>query len=296
MEPAFTQMTVLAPGLLGGSLAIGARQRGLVKRIHVWARRPEVREKCRQQYWCDAAFETPEEAVAGSDLVVICTPVETIHRLARRVAGSLREGAVVTDVGSTKGRLCRLIEAIMPPGRHFVGSHPMAGSEKSGMEFASGTLFETRTCFVTPVETTDPVSVAKIAAFWKALGMEIVTLPPEKHDEIVANISHLPHFTATILCNWLAHGNSDWKGWAGQGLRDTTRVASGSPDMWRAICEENRDEILRALEGFASEFSIMRKALEDRNYDKLFRLFESGKAYRDSMSVKPCKNTELVHG
>ncbi len=288
MEPAFTQMTVLAPGLLSGSLAIGARQRGLVKRIHVWARRPEVREKCRQQYWCDAAFETPEEAVAGSDLIVNCTPVETIHRLARRVAGSLKEGAVVTDVGSTKGRLCQLTHAIMPAGRYFVGSHPMAGSEKSGMEYSRGDLFEKRTCFVTPLEETDPLSARRVAAFWKALGMEIVTLPPAQHDEIVANISHLPHFAATIICNWLSGKNPQWKAWAGPGLRDTTRVAAGSPDMWKAISEENRDEILRALEGFARELSVMRKALEDRRYDDLHRMFESGKLYRESLPGCGC--------
>jgi len=161
MDFAFRQMTVLAPGLLGGSLAIGARDRGLAGRIHVWARRPEVRAKCADTKWCDAVFETPEEAVAGSDLVVICTPVETIHRLARRVAGSLADGAIVTDVGSTKGRLCHLTHAIMPKGRHFVGSHPMAGSEKSGMEYARGDLFEKRSCFVSAIGVTKQPRVSK---------------------------------------------------------------------------------------------------------------------------------------
>ena len=277
-------MTVLAPGLLGGSLAIGARERRLARRINVWARRPEVREKCASKVWCDEVFETPEQAVAGSDFVVLCTPVETIHRLARRIAGSLAQGVIVTDVGSTKGRLCQLSHSIMPQGCHFVGSHPMAGSEKSGMEFARGDLFEKRTCFVTPLPQTNSAAAARVSEFWKGLGMEIVSLSPESHDKIVANISHLPHYAATLLCNWLGRNDPQWKDWAGPGLRDTTRVAAGSPDMWRAISEENRDEILRALDGFATELSLMRKALEDRRFDELHRLFTSGKMYRDSLS------------
>lgn len=285
MDPAFRQLTVLAPGLLGGSLALGARERGLARKINVWARREEVREKCRACGWFDAVFEDPEESVKGSDLVVICTPVETIHRLARRIAGSIPQGAIVTDVGSTKGQLCKLTHAIMPDGTFFVGSHPMAGSEKSGMDFAKGDLFMGRTCFVTPLENTDANSVARVSAFWKALGMDIVNLSPDKHDEIVANISHLPHYVATIICNWLSRNDPQWKAWAGPGLRDTTRVAAGSPEMWRAISEENKVEILRSLDGFQEELTRMRNALENDRYDDLFKLFGSGKAFRETLTA-----------
>ena len=284
MEPAFSQLTVLAPGLLGGSLAIGAREKGIAGRIHVWARRAEVRDKCRACSWCDAAFDTPEEAVKGSDLVVICTPVETIHRLARRVAGSLKAGAIVTDVGSTKGQLCRLTHAIMREGTFFVGSHPMAGSEKSGMEFAKGDLFKGRTCFVTPLEGTDTDAVRRVSAFWRALGMEVVSLSPDEHDTIVANISHLPHYAASVICNWLARNDPKWKTWSGPGLRDTTRVAAGSPEMWRAISEQNKTEILRAMDGFQQEMDRMRNALENDRYDELTELFKSGKAFRESLN------------
>jgi len=284
MDPAFSQLTVLAPGLLGASLAVGAKERKIAARVHVWARRQEIREKCKSACWCDASFDTPEEAVRGSDLVVICTPVETIHRLARRVAGSLKCGAIVTDVGSTKGRLCKLTHAIMPECAYFVGSHPMAGSEKSGMDHACGNLFQGRTCFVTPMAGTNAEAAAKVSVFWKALGMETVTIDPDTHDEIVANISHLPHFAATMICNHLAKKDPKWKAWAGSGLRDTTRVAAGSPDMWRAISEENRGEILRALAGLRSELDEMTKALETGDYDKLHGLFTSGKAYRDTLN------------
>jgi prephenate dehydrogenase len=283
MDSPFRQITVLAPGLLGASLAIGARERGIAQRIHVWARRGEVRERCRAQPWCDAVSDTPEEACAGSDLVVICTPVETIHRLARRVAGCLPPGAIVTDVGSTKGMVCSLSDAVMPEGVFFVGSHPMAGSEKSGMEHARGDLFKGRTCFVTPLDGTNAQAVERVGAFWRALGMELVNIAPGRHDEIVANISHLPHFAATIICNWLAQNDADWKKWAGPGLRDTTRVAAGSPDMWLAISEQNKDGILRALDGFSQELDHMREALAEDRFAELRERFASGKAYRDSL-------------
>jgi len=283
MAFAFKQLTVLAPGLLGASLAIGAKERALAKRVHIWARRAEVRDKCLSQPWCDAVFETPEEACAGSDLVIICTPVETIHRLARRVAGSLMHGAIITDVGSTKGQVCSLSQTVMPDEVHFVGSHPMAGSEKSGMEFARGDLFQDRSCFVTPSGETDPQAVERVSAFWRALGMDVVNIHPDNHDEIVANISHLPHFAATIICNWLARNDPEWKKWAGPGLRDTTRIAAGSPDMWKAISEQNKDEILRALDGFSQELERMRDALAKDRFSELKDLFAGGKVYRDSL-------------
>jgi prephenate dehydrogenase len=283
MEPAFTQLTVLAPGLLGASLAIGARQTGLAKRIHVWARRAEVRDKCAAQSWCDAVFDSPEKAVEGSDLVVICTPVETIHRLARRVVGNLARGAIMTDVGSTKGMVCRYCAADMPEGVSFIGSHPMAGSEKSGMEFASGDLFRGRSCFVTPLADSPGPATLKICAFWRTLGMDVVVLPPDEHDRIVANISHLPHFAATMICNWLSRQDPRWTAWAGQGLKDTTRVAAGSPEMWRAIAEQNKEEILDALAGLALEMTRMRNALENDRYGELHDLFAQGKAYRETL-------------
>ncbi len=283
MSSHFSQITILAPGLLGASLAIGARERELAGRICIWARREEVRAKCAAQPWCDSVADSPEAACEGSDLVVICTPVETIHRLARRVAGTLKAGAIITDVGSTKGQLCRLSHAVMPEGVHFVGSHPMAGSEKSGMEYARGDLFRKRSCFVTPLEDSDPVAVERVCALWAALGMDVVRTAPELHDRIVANISHLPHFMATIACNWLARNDPEWKNWAGPGLRDTTRVAAGSPDMWRAISEQNREEILRALDGFRAELDHTRVVLEQGRYEELHSLFASGKVYRESL-------------
>ena len=283
MAEVFRQLTVLAPGLLGSSLAIAMRERGLADRVHVWARREEVRLQCDAQPWCDAVYAAPEEAVRESDLVVLCTPVETIHRLARRIAGSLAEGAIVTDVGSTKSLVCRFCDAFMPEHAFFVGSHPMAGSEKSGMEHARSDLFQGRACFVTPLLETDEGALSQVVRLWKSLEMEVTTLSPEAHDEIVANISHLPHFLATLLCSYLRSKNPTWRNHAGNGLLDTTRIASGNPQIWRAIAEQNREELLRALEGFEQELRVLQSALANEKYFEVLNILERGKDFRDSM-------------
>ncbi len=267
---------------------MSVRERGLAARVHVWARRAEVRAQCAGQPWCDAVFDTPEAATEGADLIVLCTPVETIHRLARRIAGSLAEGAIVTDVGSTKSLVCRFCDAFMPEHAYFIGSHPMAGSEKSGLENARADLFNGRPCFVTPLVDSNEQAVEKIVRFWRNLDMEVQTLSPESHDEIVANISHLPHFLATLLCTYLRGKNPNWRNFAGGGLLDTTRIAAGSPEMWRAIAEQNRDEILRALEGFEQELRGLQSALANEKYFEVLNALERGKEYRDSLRPESC--------
>ncbi len=281
----FEQLTVLAPGLLGASLAQAVRERRMTQRIHVWARRPETRVKCERESWCDAVFSTPEAACEGSDLVVLCTPVETLHLLAEQIAGALSEGAIVTDVGSTKSLVCRRCHAAMPKHAFFVGSHPMAGSEKSGMDHAEADLFQGRSCFVTPLTDSNERAVEQVVRFWTSLGMRVVTMTPEKHDEIVAHISHLPHVLASLLSAQLRKRPSDWKSYAGGGLRDTTRVAAGSPQLWKEIISQNREEILRAVEEFEQELRAFQSALANEDYVAVLDMLAQGKDFRDSLTV-----------
>ncbi len=277
------QATILGPGLLGASLMQALREHALAKRLTTWSRRPETRLKCEGQSWCDAVFASPEEAVTGADLVVVCSPVEHIVPLLERIAPSLSPGCLVTDVGSTKSLICRQGAAVMPTGTHFVGSHPMVGSEKTGLENAFPELFQGGACFVTPLPETDAAAVEKIMRMWKALGMELTSASPEGHDEIVAHISHLPHFLASTLSAYLAGKDPDWRNVAGAGLRDTTRVAAGDPAMWKAIASHNREEILRAIDGFEGELQRLRSALHNQRWLELINLLERGKEYRDSL-------------
>jgi len=284
---AHAQLTILAPGLLGGSVARAARARGVASRIVLWARRPESRLELRDQPWCDAVADTPEEAVRGASLVVIASPVDRIVPLVQQIAPHLAPGAIVTDVGSVKGEIARLGHAALGRRAHFVGAHPMAGSEKTGWTHGTAELFERRTCFVTPVADSDARAVEAVARFWRELGAEVVTIGPDQHDEIVAHISHLPQVLASSLCAFLAQKDPGWRNHAGGGLRDTTRIAASDPHLWRTILEQNRDEVLHALRQFEDELHGFQTALANRDYVEVAARLERGKAYRDQFRPPP---------
>lgn len=273
-------LAILAPGLLGGSAALAARSRGAASHIVLWARRPETRLALREQTWCDAVADTPEAAVRGARLVLIAAPVDWIIPLTQQIAAHLEPGTIVTDVGSVKGEIARLGHAALGSSTHFVGSHPMAGSEKTGWEHGSAKLFEHRTCFVTPLAETNPGAVETVVRFWRAVGGEPVTLTPDEHDEIVAHISHLPQVLASSLCAMLSHKNPAWRNYAGGGLRDTTRIAGSSPDLWRTILEQNRDAVLRALAAYEDELHAFKTALMNRDYPEVVTRLTQGRDYR----------------
>lgn len=281
------QLTVLAPGLIGASVARAAFARGVARTIVVWSRRPETRIALRDQPWCGAAAETPEEAAEGASLIVIAAPVDRIVPLARQIARNLKEGTVVSDVGSVKGEIARLGHEAVRGKAHFVGSHPMAGSEKTGWENADAELFERRTCFVTPLASTPEPAVARVVTFWRDLGAEPVTVDPDQHDEIVAHISHLPQVLASSLCAFLSTRDPAWKNYAGGGLRDTTRIAASDPKLWAAILENNRDEILRALRRFQDELQGFQAALANRDFIEVAARLERGRAYREKFRPFP---------
>lgn len=276
----FQQITILGPGLLGASLALALKERQLCQRVHTWSRRRDTRALAASADWCDAVFESAAEAVRGSDLVVICTPVETILPLLREVSPSLKESALVTDVGSTKQQICHKAKSVYAP---FIGSHPMAGSERTGMENARSDLFSGAACMLTPLESHDPTRVAQITRLWEAVGMKVTQCTPAQHDRIVAHISHLPHLIASSLCSYLDQTDPSWKLLAGSGLRDTTRVAAGDPALWQQILEQNRQEILSAIAGFQTELTRLQRSLENQDTPELFAQLEQGKSFRETL-------------
>lgn len=280
----FQQITILGPGLLGASLAMAVKERGLAARVVTWSRRPESRAMCLNQSWCDAVFDSPEEAVAGSDLVVICTPVQTIVPLLVQIRPALAADTLITDVGSTKSLICREARsALEGHSATFLGAHPMAGSEQAGMEHAQSDLFEKAACILTPLDEASSAAIAKLSAFWETLGMTVSIVSPEKHDEIVAHVSHLPHLLASTLCGYLATQDDTWRTLSGRGLRDTTRIASGDPQLWKQILEQNSDEVLRAIEGFEQQLHHLKTALLNQNSLGIIAQLERGKTYRDQL-------------
>ena len=280
-----TTLAILAPGLLGGSVARAARARGAATRIVIWARRPETREALRGQPWVDSIASTPAEAVRAASLVVIAAPVDRIVPLARAIAPDLRPGTLVTDVGSVKGVICQAAAEAVGPAAHFVGSHPMAGSEKTGWEHGTAELFAGRPCFVTPLADSPSAAVGAVTAFWRALGAEVVTTTPTEHDRIVAHISHLPQVAASALCAFLAGSDARWRDHAGGGLRDTTRIAGSDPELWKVILAANRTEVLAALRGYQAELGRAADALAAGEDDQVAALLEKGRAYRAGLRV-----------
>ena len=277
----FDQIAILAPGLLGASVARAARHYAAARQITLWSRRPETRLQLKDQPWCDRVADTPAEAVRDAQLVVVCAPVDQIAPLVGQVAAHLAAGALVTDVGSVKGEICRLSQQALAGRAEFVGSHPMAGSEKTGWEHGRADLFARRTVFVTPLPATDPKAAGRIAAFWTALEAEVATVEPDAHDEIVAHISHLPQVLASTLCASLAQRDVRWRNHAGGGLRDTTRIAGSDPKLWKTILEQNRDEVLRAVQAYQEELHGLERALANRDWFEVQAILERGKAYRD---------------
>ncbi len=275
-------LVILAPGLLGASVARAARARSQARHITVWARRPEVRAALRAQPWIDHVADTPEHAVAHASLVVLAAPVDKIIALDAQIAPHLPPHCIVTDVGSVKGPICaatvahpRAADAV------FIGSHPMAGGAQTGWEHASPDLFQNRVTFVTPAATTPPEKLHALETFWRALGSTVVTKTPAEHDEIVANISHLPQAVATCLANTLATRDGQWRHLAGNGLRDTTRIAASDATMWIEIFQHNRDAVLHALARQETELADFRRALEQSDWADIRARLERGKLWRD---------------
>ncbi len=282
--PVFDTLAILGSGLIGASVLRAAKARGLFLRAVVWDISAENRDACVSAGWAASATADLAEAVRGADLVVIATPADTVGDLVVRIAGHLKPGALVTDAASTKGHIARVAHAAMPEGRHFVAAHPMAGSEKNGPGAAREDLFEGRVCFIAPLAgRTDADAVARVSGFWKSLGAGPVEVSPDDHDEIVAHISHLPHLAAVALAGLLAEKPESWRDCAGGGLRDTTRIAGGDPEIWRAILMENRHEVARAVESYERRLRELREALESNDSRAITRALETGRAWRSGL-------------
>ena len=259
----FKRTTIVGPGLLGASIAMGLRDKNISEEIWAWLRDEKKADACRKSIWCDRALIDLEEAVKGSDLIILCTPVESILDQLDRISQWAGEGCVVTDVGSLKKEICERAEQVFEnKSSFFIGSHPMAGSEKAGMEFASAELLSQKNCIITPTKNTGKVEINKISMLWERLGMEVSSMGIEEHDEVMSWISHLPHLVASSLINAIISRNPKMVRYCGNGLRDTTRIAAGNPQMWMQILLGNKenlkqgiDDLIESLEGFKEALS-----------------------------------------
>lgn len=240
-------LAIIGVGLIGGSVGLAAKSKGLFREVRGTTSRRSSLEAALELGAIDRGFDNAGEAARGADVVLVATGVSLIPSLCLECAAVAGEGAVITDAGSVKGSIEQAVRRGMPAGRYFIGSHPLAGSERRGAANASAELLSGATCVITPSEDEDEAACGRLSGFWQALGMKVFRMSPAEHDAIMSSVSHLPHLVACALIDAVPDGALPF---GASGLRDTTRVAAGDALIWRDIFESNQEEILSALSLF----------------------------------------------
>jgi len=281
----FRKITIVGVGLLGGSIGLAIKRRRLAGEVAGYVRRAASVAECKKYKAVDSATRDLRAAVEDADLIILCTPLAQMRELVKEMIPAVKRGAIVTDVGSVKATVVRDVESlIQKSGAHFIGSHPMAGAEKTGVSAARASLFENAVCVVTPTRRSNPVALQKVEKFWKGIGGRVLRLRPDIHDQLVSRSSHLPHVIAATLANAVlnpAHPKAQ-AGLCANGFRDTTRIASGSPEMWRDIALANRKNLDRALGAFIGDLQKLQRALKAADAKAITKFFELARQRRDS--------------
>lgn len=273
-------VAIIGVGLLGGSIGLGLKACSARCRIVGYGHRKQTLERAMEFGAIDGWSGDLGEAVADADLVILCTPVGLFEDMLQKLGPALKAGTMVTDVGSTKRSVVRLAGKYLPENCPFVGSHPMAGSEKRGVEYARADLFRGATCIVTPTAGSAAKAVASVQGFWELLGMRVVRLSPEEHDAAIADISHLPHVLAASLVAMQSHMALPL---AGKGFLDTTRIASGDAALWRDILLDNRDNLKASLDRLEKELAGLRKLLSPGKGEALTQWLAAAGQRRDDL-------------
>jgi prephenate dehydrogenase len=273
-------LTIVGVGLIGGSIGLAARRCGFAERITGVGRRPSSLLRALSVGAVDDVTEDLQAALGRTDLAVFCTPVNVIAQQILSCASAYPSCALITDAGSTKAQIVRSVEGHLPEGVLFAGSHPLAGSEKSGPEHADADLFCDRLVIVTRTDATPADASARVAEFWEYLGARIMYMTPEAHDLALARTSHLPHLLAAALANSMPE---EFRSLTATGFRDTTRVAAGDPELWTAIFAQNRQPLLSALDTLETKLSEFRTALNSPRSDELHNLLAHAKKVRDDL-------------
>ena len=273
----FNRIAIIGVGLIGGSIAPAVRTAALPTHIVAYDASDAVRARVRALGLADTVAETLPEAVSDADLVILCTPVGTFEAIARAMAPHLKPGAIVSDVGSTKGSAIAAMAPHCPAHGHLVPAHPVAGTENSGPDAGFATLFKGRWCIVTPPEGTDKTAVARVCAFWTALGSSVEVMDAQHHDRVLAVTSHIPHLIAYTIVGTASDLEQVTKSevikFSAGGFRDFTRIAASDPTMWRDVFLNNREAVLEILQRFNEDLTALQRAIRWGDGDTLFNLF-----------------------
>ena len=286
-EPLFQKIALVGIGLIGSSLAHVVRRERLAGHIAISTRSAATLKRAEELGLGDSYSTDAKVAVKDADLVIVSVPVGASGEVAEEIAPALMQGAILTDVGSTKASVIAQMQPHVPAGVHFIPGHPLAGTEKSGPDAGFADLFENRWCIFTPLPDTDAVALEKLSGFWRRCGANIDTMDPQHHDMTLAIVSHLPHIIAYNIVGTAddleAVTKSEVIKYSASGFRDFTRLAASDPTMWRDVCLHNKDAILEMLARFSEDLSSLQRAIRWSDGDKLFDLFTRTRAVRRSI-------------
>jgi prephenate dehydrogenase len=277
----FNKITIIGVGLIGGSIGLAVKKRKVAGEVVGVFRHADTMQRARKARAIDTATMDMLEGVKDADLVVIATPVSMIPCIVEAIAPVMRKGSIITDAGSAKGFVVREASKALSNGVKFVGSHPMAGSEKTGVNFASADLFKGATSIVTRTRYTDKAALLKIKRFWESLGSKVMVMDPDEHDRAVALVSHLPHLLAQELC--LLQDKKSIACAAG-GFKDTTRIAASDPMMWLDIFQANKKEVARAIDDMVNLLKHFKKAVESGDSKSIAARGARAKAIREELN------------
>jgi cyclohexadieny/prephenate dehydrogenase len=280
----FNRLALIGMGLIGSSIARAARAQGVVKTIVATARSPQTRQRVKELGIADAVVDSNAAAVKDADLVIVCIPVGQSGAVAKEIGAQLKPGAIVSDVGSVKAAVLRDMAPHLPPGVHFIPGHPVAGTEYSGPDAGFAELFVNRWCILTPPADADATAMAKLTAFWRALGANVETMPADHHDLVLGITSHLPHLIAYTIVGTADElsevTRSEVLKFSAGGFRDFTRIASSDPTMWRDIFIANKDAVLEMLGRFNEDLSALTRAMRSGDGQALHDHFTRTRAIR----------------
>ena len=277
------RLAIIGLGLLGGSIGLAVKARGLAVATTGWDRDPAVRQRAAERGLVEIVHDTPEAAVGGADLVILCVPVGAMGDAARAIAPGIAPHAIVSDVGSSKAAVAEALAAALPQAT-IIPAHPVAGTEQSGPDAGFATLFEGRWCILTPAEGADTAAVAALSDFWTALGSKVELMDAAHHDLVLAVTSHIPHLIAYTIVGTASDledvTQSEVIKYSAGGFRDFTRIAASDPVMWRDVFLTNKGAVLEMLGRFTEDLTALQRAIRSGDGDTLFDLFTRTRAIR----------------
>jgi len=280
----FNNISIIGCGLIGSSILKAAKKKNLAKEINVFDNSKEVTGYLKKENICSNVFRDIRECVKNSDLIIIATPLSSYKEIILSIKKNLKKNTILTDIGSVKKEVVKIIHNINLKDIFWIPSHPIAGTEESGPKAGYAEMFEDRWCIISPPENCEEEPIKKLKEFWQSIGSKVKIMSAEEHDKILSLTSHLPHAIAYNIVRTVMNVEDKLKQeviqYSAGGLRDFTRIAASNPLMWRDIFLDNSENILRGIDNFAEKLQELKKAISDKNGDKLFQIFNSTKEIR----------------